>query len=34
VRVRVEATDGYDSFVVMSLLNRENPARVALGFEQ
>lgn len=31
--VRVHGTDGYDSLVVMSLLDREYEARVALGLE-
>jgi diamine N-acetyltransferase len=34
VRVRIEGADGYDSLVVMSLLDREYQARVALGLEQ
>ena len=31
--VRVHGTDGYDSLIVMSLLDREYEARVALGLE-
>jgi len=31
--VRVHGTDGYDSLVVMSLLDREYEARLALGLE-
>ena len=34
VRVRHEGADGYDSLVVMSLLDREYQARVALGLER
>jgi len=34
VRVRSEGADGYDSLVVMSLLDREYQARVALGLER
>ncbi len=33
VRLRGEGADGYDSLVVMSLLDREYLARVALGLE-
>lgn len=33
VRVRGQGADGYDSLVVMSLLDREYQARVALGLE-
>lgn len=33
VRVSVEGADGYDSLIVMSLLDREYQARVALGLE-
>jgi diamine N-acetyltransferase len=33
VRVTVDGADGYDSLVVMSLLDREYQARVALGLE-
>ncbi len=33
VRLRGEGADGYDSLVVMSLLDREYQARVALGLE-
>ena len=33
VRVTVEGADGYDSLVVMSLLDREYQARVALALE-
>ncbi|MEK0416809.1 MAG: hypothetical protein RI949_815 [Pseudomonadota bacterium] len=33
VRVSIEGADGYDSLVVMSLLDREYQARVALGLE-
>lgn len=33
VRIRIEGADGYDSLVVMSLLDREYQARVALGLE-
>ena len=33
VRVQVDGADGYDSLVVMSLLDREYAARVALGQE-
>ena len=33
VRVAVDGADGYDSLVVMSLLDREYQARVALGLE-
>jgi RimJ/RimL family protein N-acetyltransferase len=34
VRIRTEGADGYDSLIVMSLLDREYQARVALGLEQ
>ena len=34
VRLLGENTDGYDSLVVMSMLDREYQARVALGLEQ
>lgn len=34
VRVSVEGADGYDSLIVMSMLDREYQARVALGEEQ
>ena len=34
VRVAVDGADGYDSLVVMSLLDREYQARVALNLEQ
>lgn len=33
VRVTVDGADGYDSLIVMSLLDREYHARVALGLE-
>jgi diamine N-acetyltransferase len=33
VRVMVDGADGYDSLVVMSLLDREYQARLALGLE-
>ena len=33
MRVRSEGADGYDSLVVMGLLDREYQARVALGLE-
>ena len=33
VRISIEGADGYDSLVVMSLLDREYQARVALGLE-
>jgi len=33
VRVTVDGADGYDSLIVMSLLDREYQARVALGLE-
>ena len=33
VRISSDAADGYDSLVVMSLLDREYQARVALGLE-
>ena len=33
VRLTGDAADGYDSLVVMSLLDREYQARVALGLE-
>ena len=33
VRISVEGADGYDSLIVMSLLDREYQARVALGQE-
>ncbi len=33
VRVSIEGADGYDSLIVMSLLDREYQARVALGLE-
>jgi RimJ/RimL family protein N-acetyltransferase len=33
VRVTVDGADGYDTLVVMSLLDREYQARVALGLE-
>ena len=32
--VRIDGADGYDSLVVMSLLDREYQARVALGLEE
>ncbi|MFZ4650914.1 MAG: GNAT family N-acetyltransferase [Rubrivivax sp.] len=34
VRVRLDGADGYDSLVVMSMLDREYQARIALGQEQ
>ena len=34
VRVSGDAADGYDSLIVMSLLDREYQARVALGLEE
>jgi RimJ/RimL family protein N-acetyltransferase len=34
VRIRSEGADGYDSLVVMGLLDREYQARVALGLER
>ncbi len=34
VRIRSDGADGYDSLVVMSLLDREYQARVALGLER
>lgn len=34
VRIRSDSADGYDSLVVMSLLDREYQARVALGLER
>ncbi|MDC8785971.1 GNAT family N-acetyltransferase [Roseateles koreensis] len=34
VRVNIEGADGYDSLIVMSMLDREYQARVALGEEQ
>ncbi|MDN3921881.1 GNAT family N-acetyltransferase [Roseateles violae] len=34
VRVSIEGADGYDSLIVMSMLDREYQARVALGQEQ
>ncbi len=34
VRVSIEGADGYDSLIVMSMLDREYQARVALGEEQ
>ena len=33
VRINQDGADGYDSLVVMSLLDREYQARVALGLE-
>jgi RimJ/RimL family protein N-acetyltransferase len=33
VRVRLDGADGYDSLIVMSMLDREYQARVALGQE-
>ena len=33
VRINHEGADGYDNLVVMSLLDREYQARVALGLE-
>jgi RimJ/RimL family protein N-acetyltransferase len=33
VRVTTDGADGYDSLIVMSLLDREYQARVALGLE-
>ena len=33
VRITIDGADGYDSLVVMSLLDREYQARVALGLE-
>ena len=33
VRVSQDGADGYDSLVVMSLLDREYQARIALGLE-
>ena len=33
VRVRSDGADGYDSLVVMSMLDREYQARIALGLE-
>jgi RimJ/RimL family protein N-acetyltransferase len=33
VRVMVDGADGYDSLIVMSMLDREYAARVALGLE-
>jgi RimJ/RimL family protein N-acetyltransferase len=33
VRISIEGADGYDSLIVMSLLDREYQARVALGQE-
>jgi diamine N-acetyltransferase len=33
VRVRLDGADGYDSLIVMSMLDREYRARVALGLE-
>lgn len=33
VRVTIDGADGYDSLIVMSLLDREYQARVALGLE-
>ena len=33
VRVSIDGADGYDSLVVMSMLDREYQARVALGLE-
>ena len=34
VRVRLDGADGYDSLVVMSMLDREYQARLALGQEE
>jgi diamine N-acetyltransferase len=34
VRIRNEGADGYDSLIVMSLLDREYQARMALGLER
>ena len=34
VRVNVDGADGYDSLIVMSMLDREYRARVALGLEE
>jgi RimJ/RimL family protein N-acetyltransferase len=34
VRVRLAGADGYDSLVVMSMLDREYQARLALGQEE
>jgi RimJ/RimL family protein N-acetyltransferase len=34
VRVTIDGADGYDSLIVMSILDREYHARVALGQEQ
>ena len=34
VRVNIEGADGYDSLIVMAMLDREYQARVALGEEQ
>jgi RimJ/RimL family protein N-acetyltransferase len=34
VRVSIDGADGYDSLIVMSMLDREYQARVALGLEQ
>jgi RimJ/RimL family protein N-acetyltransferase len=33
VRITIDGADGYDSLVVMGLLDREYVARVALGLE-
>jgi RimJ/RimL family protein N-acetyltransferase len=33
VRVSIEGADGYDSLIVMSMLDREYQARLALGEE-
>ena len=33
VRVTIDGADGYDSLIVMSMLDREYQARVALGLE-
>jgi diamine N-acetyltransferase len=33
VRISSDLADGYDSLVVMSMLDREYQARVALGLE-
>ena len=33
VRISTDTADGYDSLVVMSMLDREYQARVALGLE-
>jgi diamine N-acetyltransferase len=33
VRVNADGVDGYDSLIVMSMLDREYQARIALGLE-